>query len=404
MIKALLVVLASLLLMGCGSVPPTPFDGALTLSVPGRIPAGEVAAIRVRAEAPDGTVAHFHTVSASGVRPHKATFSGGEAIAAFTVRQAGMVDVMVRVGAAQTAAQFEVLPGAPAGTLEPLIGPRSMMAGDDKYAHAITIPQDVYGNAADTAVHYTLQRPTGMVERHTVEMEGLLAWLPLSPGEVAGRTTLSVTAGAVHGPEGTFETVAGPPKAVTLHSEVAQLAADGQSLFEVSTGPLRDAYGNTLPDGVLVTFTAAEPGGGQRVATGTVIGGQASVMMQAPPRHGEATITAEVYGVPSDALALTFAPGPAVGEIALDLSVEDNMIVITAGPLLTGHGAFVPQGTPAHLTITDERGDTILQEVLPAKNGHCELWVHPMELSAGAYRISVTAGAAHGSMHMRVRS
>ncbi|MGE5175546.1 MAG: FlgD immunoglobulin-like domain containing protein [Hyphomicrobiales bacterium] len=113
---------------------------------------------------------------------------------------------------------------------------------------------------------------------------------------------------------------AAPSGAIALRAGRTTLTADGKSSTTVTIGPVRDAYGNTVPSGALLTVSAgsgsllaadASPLAGLQVATAA--DDSARVVLTAPAVAGPDTVRASsVAGAASGTLAVTYVAAPAV--------------------------------------------------------------------------------------------
>ncbi|HEX7078744.1 MAG TPA: hypothetical protein VF363_09995 [Candidatus Eisenbacteria bacterium] len=133
--------------------------------------------------------------------------------------------------------------------------------------------------------------------------------------------TARAAAGAPSAASGPITVVpALPSGAIALAAPRTTLTADGKSSTTITIGPARDAYGNIVPTGTLLTLTAgsgsllaadASALPGLQVATGA--DDSARAVLTAPPAAGADTVrAASVQGSASGSLAFAYDPPPSL--------------------------------------------------------------------------------------------
>lgn len=397
-----------LLLAGCArgssAVSAPSLEGSLTVRAPARVLASAPVAVAVeRADAPDGLGVTLVAQGSYGARVYRATFARGAA--AFVVpgedtRQSGLVTLIATAGAARGEASLTISPRPPADPVTPQVGPRAVAADGQHWSMVAAIPFDDYGNpvAEGTPVEFRALHPDGTLERTTVAVSHLVAWQRVTSRTRAGRATVSVEAAGAHGPDATFEEIPGWPGAFGITASPAGVPADGRQLVTLRTDVIRDAFGNPMTDGTLVTFVVDTPGALPRFIPAYTIDGAAEAQFQAPEAPGEVMARATLFGVESRPLTLTFAPGPAVGTfpVAVQVNARDGLVAIDAGPLLGPIGQFVPDGTPVRFRITGPDGAAREVEAL-AEQGRAGVELRLAELSTGRYTVEASAGSGRGA-------
>jgi hypothetical protein len=157
------------------------------------------------------------------------------------------------------------------------------------------------------------------------------AWGPLVAGEIESfatatlADTLVVTAStassAVSDSAGPITVVpAAPAGAIPAMAARTELTADGRSATTVTFGPVKDAYGNVVPAGTLLTVTAqagsllaadASPAPGLQIATSA--DDSARAVLTAPATAGADTVRAvSVAGSALGAVAVMYVPPPSL--------------------------------------------------------------------------------------------
>ncbi len=390
------------------SIAALPVITAVPISAPAEAAVGSAIPITVGPLAvPDDTRATLLAQDSYGLQVFHMPVRDGLAQFVLTgaeTRHAGLLRLTATVGEARGSTSIQLHPGAPVGPVVPLVGPRSVAANARDWSMITVLPLDQFGNpaASGTAVEVRALHPDGTLAEQTVRVTHLLAWARLRSGTSAGRTTVIAQTEAAAGPEAALDEVAGPPLALSLSAEPATLPADGRQLLTVRTSPLRDRFGNTLPDGTRVTFIVVAPDGTRRSIPALTLDGRATAPLQAPATPGPATVRAIAAGVESASLPVEFTPGPAVG--VLPLSVHRNepagALRLTAGPLTGALGQHIPDGTMVQFMLYGD--DDQRSASAPTEGGYAQADIRLAGLPAGSYTIAAEVGATRSSIRVEL--
>lgn len=395
-------------------VPAVTITGTLPIVAPATASVGTAVEVQVGpVAAPDATPISLLTIGSYGQRMYRANLAGGMArftIPAEETRRSGTVSLIAFSGAARGEAALTLLPGAAVEPITPLVGARAIVADGAHWSMAVVVPFDQFGNpvAEGTPVGLRATHPDGRVEIQGLAVRHLLAWGRIYSGTVAGRTTISAQVGegigATHGPESSLLEVPGWPTPFTLTADPADVPADGRSLVTLRTVPLKDRFGNLLPDGTLVSFVADFPGGERRAIPAYTIRGIAEAPFQAPRGAITVAIRATIYGVESAPLEISFAPGPVVGGFTLTATVDaaNRAIILATGPLLGAQRQFIPDGTPVRFQVTDSKGNRQWVDTIAAE-GRARAEIRLAALPPGPYIAEATVGDGHGTTTFTVR-
>ena len=397
----------AVLLAGCGrALPPAPaYSGSLAIRAPGVVGVGEAVPIGLLApSAPDGTTASLIADGSFGPRSYAATFRGGVAVVQVPgseTRQSGTLTLIARVGTTGATGTLTLEPDIPAEPITALVGARAIIADGRHWSMASVVPFDRFGNPVvdGTGVEIrVLHADDRLEDRRTAVAHGV-AWSRIYSHTRAGRDSVVARTVGAHGPEAELLEVAGRPMPFGLRADLRDSPADGQHLVGLSTNPLRDRYGNMLPDGTLVTFGALLPDGTRESIPAYTVDGVAAVPLQAPERGGVTTIVASADGANSAPLALRFSPGPAVGHVPLTAHVDVAVgtLLLRAGPLLGPLGQYVPDGTAVLFGLHDGTGQTQISATEPSADGYASLSIQLIALPPGAYSARASGGSAQGS-------
>ena len=344
-------------------------SGTLEIGSPGSIEAGSPWQISV-----DGTDLDRLTADVWGPwgvrRIDAAVEDGVLEIPADLTTVSGRLSVLANSGSASARASVNVVAGRAVDGIVPLAGPRSMVADGSHWTMVTAIPVDRFGNPVTdgTPVRLHVRRPNGTIELIDTEAAHLLAGVRVFSGTLAGRSTIRVSVDGATGPEVEVLEVPGPPATVELLAPDQPLRADGRMLVSVATAQLDDRYGNVLLDGTAVSVAMNGPGGSGAL-TAVTIDGRAEFVIEAPPVPGVVELSAVVDGVSARPLRLEFVTDvldlPASARRVSD--GDRSSVVMTIGPVLTGLGGFVPDGTL--VTVTTRLGEVTAE----LRDGHAEI-------------------------------
>jgi hypothetical protein len=379
--------------------------GDLQVGGPRAITAGESLKITVASlGAPNSMIVTLLAVGSYGLRVYQSSFRQGEALFLLPgneTRQSGMVFLTALASQARGTAQLLIQPAPPVEPLTPLVGARAIIADAQHWSMTVLIPFDVFGNPVmeGTRVELLILHPGNHLEKKLLVVRNLLAWTRVFSGIRAGRTLIVARIGQVHGFEGTLLEVAGWPVPFDLSANPPSLPADGHLLTTLSTTVIQDKFGNSMPDGTLITFIVRAPDGSFSTIPAYTIGGIAHVPLQAPRQPGRYVVQATVLGVESHPLVLQFTPGPAASTFPLVLQkdVVNDAYILQAGPMLGSLGQYIPDGTPVRFVITDAHGQ--VQELDGAAiAGYASVELLSAQFPKGTYRARALAGSGQATL------
>ncbi len=413
------------LLTACTSATETASDiapippSALQIEAPAQINAGEPLQLIVYTTPPDTTTPILLTAQGTfGFYPQKETPAVGHAhftIPPLQTRHAGVVHLQASVGQIGSSATVEILPGTAVDPVLPLVGPRSIVADGDHWTMAITTPRDALDNpvADGSVVTLRAQHPVAMgaapesgLELIETKTRNLVSWARIYSRTRAGRLLLTATADDGHSPERVVLEVPGPPILFALQADPLTAAADGHQWIRIRSEQITDRFGNVLLDGNEVTILAAMPPDEMRTVPAITVDGRIYTTLQAPTRPGTMFVRAWIGGASSQAVMVTFTPGPAVQTITLSSVWQTDGILLRAGPLVGDREQFVPDGTEVTFTIMGPNGRSpdgtmpdgaARQTVVPSEYGYATLLVRTLTLLPGPYAVAVDAGTGVGN-------
>ena len=400
-----LLVCAVLFLSACkrSAPPPPPLTGEIPVSVVPSARVGDSVSVTLGPmDAVNGTPVLLTVLTTYGPRVLTAAFANQYArilLDETYTKNSGQLSLLAQSGDARGQAQVQLVADAPVEPLTPLVGPRSIIADGEHWSMATGIPFDRFGNpAADgTPVKIRVLHPDNRLEELDVTVQHLVAWARIFSGTQAGRTNITMQAESAYGPEETLLEVAGMPVPFKVNAAPNNVPADGRQLVTMRTEILRDKFGNTMADGTAVTFFVKTASGQLRLIPAYTLAGAAEAPLQAPTEPGIVEVWGTLYGVESLRTDVTFTPGPAVGEIPVQVipNAADHSLRLKAGPIIGMLKQYVPDGTPVQFSLTDPTG---FKQWLTAttEQGYATAEVRMPELPIGSYHVEVLAGSGYG--------
>ena len=346
------------------SAPLDADQRALSIDHPAIIQAGTPTNIVVRQTGSTKQVSLIVLGSAGSVSTQAIPVNGKAqfSLDSDATRLAGTVSLFARAGNRVSSATMVIKPGPMSNIVDPIIGPRSIIADGIDLTMAVTFPMDVLGNVAEngTPVDFTFDHPDGTTTRKISTVEGLLAWREFNAHFEAGNAQASTRSSGQFGRSYTLRETPSTPEAFTLTGPKLLPVADGFTLVQVSTSPLRDVHGNLCDDGTAVIFTWDGPQGRSR-QTSKTLDGVAELVFEAPSSPSTVTFTSWALGTTSSPLELKFQP--ATTNIAIRLERSDHLVTARIGPVIGDHDAYVKDGTRAQVTFTGSEGGKIVRSV-----------------------------------------
>ncbi len=335
------------------------------------------------------------------------TNASGVASAVLTSSKvAGAVIVEAQAGRAQNAVALTFTPGAPApgnSGLTLVATPASLEANGSSTSTLTAVVRDANGNSVNAGVVVNWTTSDGTLASATSMTDAAgKASMVLTSSQKAGAVTVEAVAGAAHDSAAlTFIPGAPAPgnNGLTLLAAPASIEANGSSTSTL-TATLKDAYGNPVDAGVVVTWTTTDGTLANTTST-TDATGKASMLLTSSKKAGSVSVEA-VAGAARDSVALTFTPGaPAPGNNGLSLvatpaSIEANGSSTSnlTAMVRDANGNSVGAGVAVTWTTTDGTlaNTTSMTDTLGAAS-----MVLTSSTVAGAVTVEAQAGAAKNS-------
>ena len=241
----------------------------------------------------------------------------------------------------------------PADAVIFFVGPKSIVAGDEP-GHAVALGLDVHGNMVSEA---QAEVRLGYGPNVTVNTLDGIASVLFTPPPQAGVFLAGVEIGGVQSARADYRVTADLATVLPRFAESETLVLS-ETFGEVRTAPLTDAYGNSVDDGVGVSFVLTDETGTTTFLPSVVREDAARSIVLARDIAGSQTGQLALAGTSAGGLNLTVD----------DMLIEDagtfvvwaepsiNAVRIRLGPLATPNGYLVPDGTAAQVDMVASDG------------------------------------------------
>lgn len=219
---------------------------AQELRVPTSVPAGEETTISTTGSGK----ATFYLVGPGVANKNEVSLGGKIHLPSQDLRNAGDYLAMVCAETCRSSS-FYVTAGPPAG-LTFLVHPSRVPAGMGDAVSGVALPFDQFHNLVLDPVMVNFQLTSGSASllSRAVRTQNGVAWFRTSSGKSAGKLQVVAALGTVSASRAVQQVAADP----------CNLRIKGQRTpkgIMVETDPVRDCSGNPVPDGTIVTFSAA---------------------------------------------------------------------------------------------------------------------------------------------------
>ncbi|MDE3742653.1 hypothetical protein [Maribacter polysaccharolyticus] len=272
-------------------------------------------------------------------------------------------------------------------TMESYLGPRSISAGGTDFSMFVVSPTDNYDNPLTdgTEIAYTYQF-NNTIQSIPVELNKLIGWKNIQSTEKSGR--LLVTASCNDAKSKALTTLVYPAHAIDFKIDFTRnhQFADGNQIIRFSTDVIKDAYGNVISDGTLVSFSVLNSEGMLLQTKGTTINGVAKAELLHPIERENWEITAYITGTAkSNSLKVSFEA--AVRDFNVSLSQDHR--IITIANIESFMGQWIPDGLPISIEIKDGKGNSIGKKHTTSRKGKAVFTLPGDFYPKGNYQVQV---------------
>ena len=291
----------------------------------------------------------------------------------------------------------QILPLVSAEPLEVYVGSKSIPAdGGVHWAMVTSIPADKFHNLTNdnTPVVFQMHRPNESQQISEVATQNGVAYHKIYSQTKVGKTIIGTLAMAAVGKEKELLEVPNTPISFQITADQKYLFADARQFFKVRTEKIKDAFGNTIADGTLVTFKIVDIGKAIRILTAYTIGGVAELAVQNPSLEGSIELIAMVYGnIKSNKLAFYFKKS--VDDFEAVYQAKEQSLKV--GPLIGPLNQYVADGAEVEVEIRPKRH---LRKGA-VKNGYA--LVDISDLPTGKYELNIRFGGIQKEFKLNLR-
>lgn len=271
------------------------------------------------------------------------------------------ISVRSELGSAEVTATIRILPGAPATvTLAPAA--TVVLAGDQTTVSGSVADQ--YGNAVADGTTVTLAVTAGGIDANEVTAGGQFTATFTAPARLSGTPGLGVDV-TVDASVGSVQATTiihvnpGPVATLDLSLSANTMPADGKSSVTL-TGALKDAFGNAVVNGTMVTLSTSGVPVILSSTSKTTTAGGFSVSVTAGSTAGAATVTAR-SGIAVSSVIITlnasFVPGSITGYATPDNVQADGMSTSTITFVVKDRsGQLAPDNVKVTFSVSSYQG------------------------------------------------
>lgn len=374
----------------------------LTLDAPKQVAAGEPFTVAVSADPPlSGLPVLLTARGTSGLYAESQPLQDG--VARFALPEgwsqaAGVVTLAAHGGSVTASRTITITAGAAANPLFAMTGAASVAIDSGDTPVLAALPLDVFGNPlpAGTEVIVRSQPPSSSAGRRPAEMarvltRDLLAVARLATQTAAGLLTAAARSEAAHSLTQSVRITPAEVQEVVIQARPQSAPAGSSVGVRLETGPLADAYGNLLPDGVAVFFVTESSDGSRGWLPAVTVSGRAAAVLAAPPAAATVAVQALVGAGASEPITVTFSAPPQAEPFALNADVQGAYVTLHAGPLLGDLDALVPDGRTVTFVLSGPDGRRSTHTAV-THYGVAEAVVYVGDLPPGLYQGTAFAG------------
>ncbi len=347
---------------GLNSPAPRPIVPHLEVEGTSQIEAGGALELVVKAAVADGTRLRAVFFSAYRTVEIGAAVNGGRAVLMAppdVTAVAGRLDIAVQVGWTWATTAVDLTSGDVVEPPVPMVGSRSVVAGDEDRSMVVVIPVDRLGNpVVDEGATVRTRWPDGVVAVIAMRRGVTLQWGWIPSRRMAGPALVTATAGSVPGPERTLRVVPAAIEDLDFEITTEPGRADGVSFIDLKTSPLTDRFGNPVLDGTAVVVETVTPGGARSFQTATTVNGVARARLEVGVEPGRLEIVVSSGGVTARR-TVELSPAVAVTVPPVAIEVRPGPDLVRVGPVVGDLGQLVPDGTPVTV-VTPSAGTAVV--------------------------------------------
>ena len=254
------------------------------------------------------------------------------------------------------------------------------MANERDYTMLVSIPTDTLdnmlpdGTLVELKSHY---KNTTTASSHTLSSG--IAWKRISAPLQSGRMSTASSLKTASSRELVVDIFPDVAQDFSITASSHHNYADGNELITFETSQIKDAHGNIMTDGTLITFYIKSNLGDYWQTQAITVNGYAFAKALHPQSPSHWKITAAITGIAqSKEIAFTFES--IIEQIPITITTSRS---ITVGPLTSYLGQWVQEGIEVSLEID---GVIYTQQT---KKGTVTFYLKPENHPSGAYSIII---------------
>ena len=271
-------------------------------------------------------------------------------------------------------------------SMESYIGPPTINAGGDDHTMLVVIPTETLDNP--------IKRKTLVVTKHqflntnrqeNIYTNNLIAYTRVYSEEKTGRFLIASESMGKNSKEFTIDAVPRAPKNFKIFFTRAHDYADGNQITTFSTTVLKDTYGNTINDGLYVTFYIKNKKNDILSTSGTTISGVATAKMIHPDYEENWIVKAYIDGI-AESNSLKIPYKAVVQDYEIVFSEKNRKI--TVGPLQSFMNQIIPDGLQVKLAVY--KNNILVKEYInSSNNGFANFNLKTDIIPSGVYEIRI---------------
>lgn len=303
-------------------------------------------------------------------------------IPSFFTKHAGVVTYhLVRKQQSIQQGTFNLLPATEnLGAVETYLGPRSIVANVRDYTMLVSIPTDTLDNMLPDSTQVVLksQFKNSMTTTDHYLFNGF-AWKRIFSPLKTGRLSTGSTLEDRSSKELIVDIFPDTAQGFSITTERNHDYADGNEIITFQTTQIKDAHGNVMTDGTLVTFYIKDSDGAQWQTNASTVNGYAFAKALHPQSSSTWQVVAAITGI-AQSQEITQDFKSIVKEIPLRTDRNRQVIV---GPLTSYLGQLVQDGIDVSLDINGISHETL------TRKGEASFLLKKEAYPKGAYTITI---------------
>ena len=276
---------------------------------------------------------------------------------------------------------FRLLPNPKQlGTVETYLGPRSIVANVRDYTMLVSIPTDTLDNTLPDNTEVALKSQfKSNITTTSHEITSGFVWKRIYAPLKTGRVSTGSTIKTISSKELVADVFPDVAQDFTITASSNHNYADGNEIITFKSSQIRDAHGNVMTDGTLVTFFMTNATGAHWQITASTINGYAFAKALHPHFPTTWKVQAAATGIAQSNI-ITQDFKAILNTIPQPQITERNL---TVGPLTSYLGQLVQNGIEVSLTISNNTYYKL------SKNGFATFYLKEEDYPAGTYDVVI---------------